>query len=1290
MKAKSPKKTSTVIITLTLTVVIVTSIIIGVILLLKNANKSEIDGTGIEVATGEFYDNGWDSSVVAEIKEGNVPIPVGFEYISGEKDTGLIVKNTENGKKYVWVPYEANPTQDEMTEESINYTINNLFEGKEAVSTNPDKLAEIQKYGGFYAAIQDYEEYSVADSENTLYLGDMTLEQYELASSVIQSQDAGTKSVTGSMMGKEEVESIVRFTMSQENLAISTQLFGGKAYNIGEKVYIKTGSEYYDKDDFAEWRDAPELFANAKTADSAKEYTVEGYQGSYYYLEQATQSISGEKCYAKFEALSKTLSGAIKWNDASGVRYLKYNDNILKDCYPLASVSYKDVPAGTKVNILKRNTDPVYDDWVLIQKDGTSQQGYIKERDLTTVAPETTQKPLADSVTWQNVTTQVFLKKGTKLYKDVDAKEVLVTLGGHIANKENVKKGTYNNETWYKTSYAEHDEVYIKGSDVKSTYNACYTWKIVSGSSTRYITEDGVEVRSDCSTYGELKTTLNKGTKVELISTSDDNRYAKIKVNGTEGYVYNNRLTETNPSSSGGTGGNGGTGGTTPSAPSAPTTPTTPTGNTEETKNTIPEENTNTEPPATAEPTPEETEPARMPAYTGEVVTIKVGKQEIKEEEVPEKWKGNVAKVVNGVPIPVGFEVSEYYSANPDTGLVIKQTNTKESESSHRICYVWVPVNKDGNSIESLSEAKEALNKIYTDKGLDNKTSAQSVESLPEELVNSVKEYGGFYISQGELGYDGNAKLYNRPRGMIESDLKGWWHVDHGNYFRYVPEENRNIKVTNVNYVAAESAYDGIISEMTMEKIHKVCEQLSTDSVTSHLTYGAEWDAVMLWLLKNEGKGWLTREGQETELDLTKTLLADSTLIGKYSGHMFNAALTNNVWGLGGNLAEITQEIIEGKIVVRGGSYSTLGTEYPIASRVAIDAESLKKSVDHGFRNCIYINMPEIEIKPPVENVINNTVNETVNNTENIPEINGITNTTNTVDPGTSEEKSGLAQLIDTQKEITDTSETVTDAEGKTITIPQGFHVTKDAYLIKDGVVISNTRGDQFVWIPVEDINEMYDSATKTGKFYSITKNGSNVLAVKDQFNKNFEPGVVVGDDDSKFDAAKENLQYLDIENDEKLEIQLQNEFKNMIQSVTKHKGFYIARYETGDMFKEPTVKKDSSNRINISWYESYKKSKEIPSGVYGMTGLIWGCQWDMMLKWLQSTDGTGNTLNNIEDLKNGTNEWTMEAFSNDARVYRDVNNASGNLFDIAGGRVDSNPGICTDTLASRAMMYIR
>ena len=232
MRTRGPKKTSTVIITLTITVIIVTALIIGIMMLITKKEPVNIADNNQgsvtqEVATGKFYENGWDSSVVAEIRDG-VPVPTGYTYVSGEKETGLIIQNEENGKQYVWIPYdeEVANTQEETAEETEILEVNNYFSEKENVSINPDRLAEIQKYGGFYAGIENIittenEEEPTVISEYSYDVSALNAEEYAKAGQEISENIGEDASVNGSIAGREELQLMLQFSENNDN-AIST------------------------------------------------------------------------------------------------------------------------------------------------------------------------------------------------------------------------------------------------------------------------------------------------------------------------------------------------------------------------------------------------------------------------------------------------------------------------------------------------------------------------------------------------------------------------------------------------------------------------------------------------------------------------------------------------------------------------------------------------------------------------------------------------------------------------------------------------------------------------------------------------------------------------------------------------------------------------------------------------------------------------------------------------------------------------------------------------------------
>ena len=155
-----------------------------------------------------------------------------------------------------------------------------------------------------------------------------------------------------------------------------------------------------------------------------------------------------------------------------------------------------------------------------------------------------------------------------------------------------------------------------------------------------------------------------------------------------------------------------------------------------------------------------------------------------------------------------------------------------------------------------------------------------------------------------------------------------------------------------------------------------------------------------------------------------------------------------------------------------------------------------------------------------------------------------------------------------------------------------------------------------------------------------------------------------------------------------------------MIESVEKYGGYYIGRYETGDLNKEQAVVvKGNTNIASQTWYTMYKKCKELEESNTVRTGMIWGNQFDRTLMWLiesgnktkeevikdsktwgnysnatfEYTNSSGSTVtknenssiripsgsseytkaNNIYDIAGNAWDRTMEAYSADNRVFR-------------------------------------
>ena len=303
------------------------------------------------------------------------------------------------------------------------------------------------------------------------------------------------------------------------------------------------------------------------------------------------------------------------------------------------------------------------------------------------------------------------------------------------------------------------------------------------------------------------------------------------------------------------------------------------------------------------------------------------------------------------------------------------------------------------------------------------------------------------------------------------------------------------------------------------------------------------------------------------------------------------------------------------------------------------------------------------------------------------------------------------------------------DNSGDKVPVPNGYVGSKatgeneidTGYVIYEGTEEVNDSNveeaqktrNQYVWIPVPDASTMYgtdENGKKWGKLYEFTTStGNNIDPVTGAKPLNWreENGVMKivnkmsnREPDIAETYDKDSILKLNIEMDSThaFLIQLEKEFDNMIKSVKEYGGFFIGRYETGNLSKDEFVIELGNTDIGGQyWYTLYKKSKKLKNENLNVeTGMLWGSQWDRTLMWLiesgaknkseiensinwgnyknkklkyknndgneeTKNSGTGKTIptgssqytraNNIYDLAGNNYEWTMELNYN--KIYR-------------------------------------
>ena len=330
-------------------------------------------------------------------------------------------------------------------------------------------------------------------------------------------------------------------------------------------------------------------------------------------------------------------------------------------------------------------------------------------------------------------------------------------------------------------------------------------------------------------------------------------------------------------------------------------------------------------------------------------------------------------------------------------------------------------------------------------------------------------------------------------------------------------------------------------------------------------------------------------------------------------------------------------------------------------------------------------------------------------------------------------------------------------SDGKTVPVPigytassasgensvnEGFVIYEGTDAVNDGnVSTAKTSRNQFVWIPVENIDQIANQTSGIdgkgrqnyqGKLYNFSTSGATEMSNYGQGTTDYrEPDIVTGNSSgtgTDYDGDSGYLSILGLSSSSEFKTQLQEEYNEMTESVDRYGGFYIGRYETGNLAAntstEPVVVKGNNSSGKCNWYYQYQNSKLIGANKNVVSTMIWGSMFDRVLIWLTETgdktysdimdsrswgnydDSTGAAAtnsgskqptgtneawqaNNIYDLAGNVSDWTIEASYTYARVLR------GGRFDYAGS---SNPassrGHCESDAyggyGSRSALYIK
>ncbi len=261
-------------------------------------------------------------------------------------------------------------------------------------------------------------------------------------------------------------------------------------------------------------------------------------------------------------------------------------------------------------------------------------------------------------------------------------------------------------------------------------------------------------------------------------------------------------------------------------------------------------------------------------------------------------------------PIPSGYI---YIRGNWKDGFVIE----RESDESQ---FVWIPVgflNPNG-TLDGISFNSKFGRRCYF-ANPEIFSRKDFYEPLTEELqmqVKSVKKYGGFYISR----YNISMSKYGNP----------------------------------------QSKRCEIPLECTRDEIlHLASSFENTDTIKSHLTYGAEYDSVLEWFMKSGKKSFYSIVTNSTSWGNYFHEKQQDDCIKERKPQLTGISDTwcvNRLYDFAGNVTDLTQEEFgfSKARVRRGGSFKDSGRTCAAATRQVseYDFPNLDK---YGFHIALYL-----------------------------------------------------------------------------------------------------------------------------------------------------------------------------------------------------------------------------------------------------------------------------------------------------------------------------------------------
>ena len=249
------------------------------------------------------------------------------------------------------------------------------------------------------------------------------------------------------------------------------------------------------------------------------------------------------------------------------------------------------------------------------------------------------------------------------------------------------------------------------------------------------------------------------------------------------------------------------------------------------------------------------------------------------------------------------------------------------------------------------------------------------------------------------------------------------------------------------------------------------------------------------------------------------------------------------------------------------------------------------------------------------------------------------------------------------------------DVNGEQVPIPEGYIVSEnsDENIVNKGLVISDSRGNEYVWISCT-VNSSSNKLQYKRTEWGVEKDGTdNSRAIKDELTlKDIDVTYSKTDTDNGIneEISKEIVAQINAEK----------------ESIKKYGGYYIGRYEVGKDNKTAVIKAEQEPYVNIKWSKAYELAKGIGGGEGATTYLCSSYSWDTAINFIQNTTGKNYATSIIgfngnwkgQEVKDSS-EKVIKPVNTAQRLNTGLTTALCNIYDMGGNvgefTTELNPG---------------